>query len=252
MIIKKKSSTLKTRKHKITTKNHKNHKNHKNDKNDNSHTSHNSHNSKTINNDENNNKQYNNSIDYTNRYSMISVNSKFTKKHTLKKRKKYKTFLSKEHTLRRMKRILPKTEDRLIDYLDDNRHNLIQDKIIKDHNLDKYIFNNEKLNCICENIYKKQLTKECDCNQLKKEKSTKNRSSTYSIICKTSLVPNKKKHDTKNILKIRELYTYYIKLRGDTNKYMFLELDEFTLQTIINTYVYKELPNNTINIVNEY
>jgi len=242
MSIKIKSSTLKTRKHKITNKND------KNDKNDNSHNSHNNHNSKTIN---NNDKNINNSIDYTNRYSIISVNSNFSKKHTLKKRKKYKTFLSKEHTLRRMKRILPKTEDRIIDYLDDNRREFIQGKIIKDHNLEKYIFNNDKLNCICENLYKKHLDKECKCNQMKPYSSqVKSDITIHSIICKKQLTPKRKidKIGQLQMLKVVPLSNYYMKLRKETYKYMFIECDKFTIQTLINRYVYKELPNNTINI----
>jgi serine/threonine protein kinase len=51
------------------------------------------------------------------------------------------------------------------------------------------------------------------------------------------------------ILKVVPLYKYYMKMRSQTNKYIFIECDRFTLQTIVNMYVYKELPNNTINLL---
>jgi hypothetical protein len=39
-------------------------------------------------------------------------------------------------------------------------------------------------------------------------------------------------------------------MRIETKNYIFIEVDGFTLQTLINTYVKEELPNNTINIIN--
>ncbi len=54
----------------------------------------------------------------------------------------------------------------------------------------------------------------------------------------------------KDILKVMPLGDYYIKKRDETKKYIFLEMDFFTIQTIINTYVYKELPWNTVAINN--
>ena len=41
-----------------------------------------------------------------------------------------------------------------------------------------------------------------------------------------------------------------MKLRTETKKYAFLELDGFTIQTIINSYIYKLLPHNSVNILN--
>jgi hypothetical protein len=246
MISKKKSSTLKTRKHKIT--------NNKKIANDNN-VSANSYDSKTINNILNkNNLNINNSIDYTNKYSMMSVNSNFTKK--AHKRKKYKTFYSKVHTLRRMKRILPKSFDKLIDFLDDNRREILKGIAINNTNLDKYVFNNEKLNCICENIYKQHLENECKCSQMNTYSSQgKSGASIHSILCKVPLITNKKNkkdktdiNNEKQILKVAPLSNYYLKLRKETEKYIFIEFDGFTIQTLINTYVYKELPNNTVNI----
>ena len=240
MISKKKSSTLKTRKHKITN----------NKKITNNNISANTYDSKTINNININN----NSIDYTNKYSMVTVNSNFTKKGN--KRKKYKTFYSKVHTLRRMKRLLPKSEDKLIEFLDDNKREILKGIAFNNTNLDKYVFNNEKLNCICENIYKQHLENECKCNQMKTYSSQgKSGASIHSILCKVPLITNKKnkkdKTDINNeqqVLKVAPLSNYYLKLRKETEKYIFIEFDGFTIQTLINTYVYKELPNNTVNI----
>ena len=66
---------------------------------------------------------------------------------------------------------------------------------------------------------------------------------------------NKRKRKSKknkrkpNILKVLPLKDYYIKLRQETEKYIFLESDKFTIQTLINSYVYKELPNNAVNVI---
>jgi serine/threonine protein kinase len=113
------------------------------------------------------------------------------------------------------------------------------------------MFNNDKLNCICENIYKQHLDTECKCNQMKTYSSQgKSGAAIHSIICKTQFTPKHKidKIGQKQVLKVVPLSHYYIKLRTETEKYMFIECDGFTIQTLINTYVYKELPHNTVNI----
>ena len=187
------------------------------------------------------NYNYDNNSFSGNKYSIVSINSKFP---TKKGKKKYKTFLSKVHTLRRMKRPYLKDEDRLAEYIDDNRRELLNNKIIKGNVLDKYIFNHNKEKCICENIYKltsKEDKDKCLCSNMKTYSSQdKNGASIHSLKCSNS----------QNILKVSALDTYYMKIRGETKNYIFIELDNFTLQTIINTYVYKLLPYNSINIIN--
>ena len=187
------------------------------------------------------NYNYDNNSFSGNKYSIVSINSKFP---TKKGKKKYKTFLSKVHTLRRMKRPYLKDEDRLAEYIDDNRRELLNNKIIKGNVLDKYIFNHNKEKCICENIYKlisKEDKDKCLCSNMKTYSSQdKNGASIHSLKCSNS----------QNILKVSALDTYYMKMRGETKNYIFIELDNFTLQTIINTYVYKLLPYNSINIIN--
>ena len=53
-----------------------------------------------------------------------------------------------------------------------------------------------------------------------------------------------------NILKVIPISIYYMKIRAQTKNYMFIEFDNFIIQSLINKYVHKELPNNTINIIN--
>jgi len=176
-----------------------------------------------------------------NKYNIVSINSKFA---TQKGKKKYKTFLSKVHTLRRMKRPPPKDEDKIAQYIDDNRRDLVNYKVIKGDVIDKYFFNNDKAKCVCENIYKltsKETEDKCLCSNIKNYNS--------QVISGTS-IHSLKCSNVQTILKVLELDTYYMKMRGETKNYMFIELDGFTLQTIINTYVYKILPHNSINIIN--
>jgi hypothetical protein len=166
--------------------------------------------------------------------------------------KKKTTILSKIRTLKRIKKHIPKTGNKLIYYLDDNRREFAQGKIISDNIIEQYIFNDKKLNCICENIYKQHLNNECKCNQMKTYSSQgKSGAAIHSIICKTPLkLKNKINNiDQKQILKVVPLSNYYMKLRTETDNYIFIELDGFTIQTLINTYVYKELPYNTVNIL---
>ena len=148
---KRKSSTLHTQKHK---------------KNNTSSLNFSSRNSQTLhsNNNSNNNNllskfikskkinyNYDNNSFSKNKYSIVSINSNFP---TQKGKKKYKTFLSKVHTLRRMKRKPTKIYGKLAQYIDDNRRDLANNKVIKGNVLDKYFFNHDKNKCVCENIYK--------------------------------------------------------------------------------------------------
>lgn len=129
-------------------------------------------------------------------------------------------------------------------FISDNKNDLIKGKTIYNNKLDKYIFNESKEKCICENIFSKpetELPDDCECTNIKKNISIdKKGEKTHSIKCMK----------TQEILKTVGLTNYYIKMKTQTNKYMFIEMSSFALQTIINTYVYRELPNNTINIIN--
>ena len=130
-------------------------------------------------------------------------------------------------------------------FITDNKSNLIDGKVIYNKKLDKYIFNENNLKCICKNIlnYKvaKPLPDDCECDYMKTYSSQgKSGANIYSIRCG-------KKNE---VLKVVSLSEYYMKMRAETIKYFFLEMDSFSLQTVINNYLYKELPNNTINIIN--
>ena len=94
---------------------------------------------------------------------------------------------------------------------------------------------------MCDNIFKKNISDECECDYMKTYSSQGFSGATINSI---------KCLKEQNILKVNPLSEYYIKLRKETNKYIFIEMDGFTIQTIINTYVYREVPNNTINIIN--
>ena len=239
MITKKKSSLLKTHK-KIKNPNS------NNSSSNSSNSSNNiSHNSKTIQYKiKKYNDYYNNNIDYDSENSIISINSNFSK--TKKNRKKYKTFLSKVRTLRKMKRKIPIGEDKLSIYIDDHKKKLKSGKIIPINNLNKIFFNHTLDKCICENIYDKKSTinKKCNCNNMKLHKlegsNTKSLYSLYSINCSNK----------QNILKILPLNENYMKMINKTNKYLYIEINKITLSTIINTYVNNVLPNNSINIIN--
>ena len=127
-------------------------------------------------------------------------------------------------------------------YISDNLYDLRRGKTIYKHKLDKYIFNESETKCICPNIINgSELSDDCECEDIKKYKMQgKSGAIIHSISCGKNT----------NILKIVNLSSYYMKIRTETNNYIFIELDNFSLQTLINNYVYNELPNNTINIIN--
>ena len=127
-------------------------------------------------------------------------------------------------------------------YVSDNMDKLRRSKTIYKKKLDKYIFNDSETKCICPNIFNaSEISDDCECGNMKTYSSQgKSGAVIHSIRCGK---------DT-NILKILKMSNYYMKMRTETNSYVFIELDGFTLQTLINTYVYKELPNNTVNIIN--
>lgn len=105
-----------------------------------------------------------------------------------------------------------KKYDNIIEYIDDNRFNLKKGNSIKGNVLDKYFFDSKK-NCMCN--------KTCNSNEIE--------------------ISNKHTKHTKHTMK----------LRLETEKYIFIELDSFTHKKLINTYIYKEIPNNTRNINEE-
>ena len=181
------------------------------------------------------------------------INSHFSKKKKTKNQSK--TFLTKIRTIKKNK-VSQSKKDKIIEFLDDNLYNLKNKKVIQDKKLDSNLFNDDKLKCMCSNLHKLHLEEECKCNTMKTYSSQgKSGASIHSIMCKIETKHNNTTYANQNnyekqILKVVPLNNYYIKLRTETKNYMFVELDGFTIQTLINTYVYNELPLNTVNIVN--
>ena len=135
-------------------------------------------------------------------------------------------------------------KDPLALFITDNRSDLMKGKTIYNNKLDKYIFNESDKKCVCENLFKKsngELPDDCECVHIKTYMSQgKSGAKIHSIIC----------NNKKEVLKTIILKNYYINMRAETNKYMFIEIDYFSIQTIINTYVSRELPTNTVKIIN--
>ena len=137
--------------------------------------------------------------------------------------------------------------DSIISFIDDYSYDLYQGKTIDAKIIEQKLFNHKPANCICQNISldsdanTSALNDDCKCSNIKRYSSQgKSGASINSIEC----------NDVKEILKVLPLGNYYIKKRDETNKYIFLEMDRFTIQTIINTFVYRELPMNSVAINN--
>lgn len=162
-----------------------------------------------------------------------------------------KLFHSHPKTAYRLSRSLfYKTQhpDKIVEFIDDNLHELNQGQTLDANIIEQKLFNHKLENCICQNIDTdtdanklKSLDDNCACSNVKKYSSQgKSGASINSIEC----------NGVKDILKVVPLANYYIKKRDETKKYIFIEMDGFTIQTIINTYVFHELPLNTVAINN--
>jgi hypothetical protein len=204
-------------------------------------------NNSTINNNSHSSSNSSNSNSNSSSNSFFKINNKDSKGN--KNTKKLSNVLHKKT------RILNKESneyDKLSEFIDDNLYKLKKGHSIKGDMLNKYFYNdnhnnvdnnhdnNKQLNCICENIYDIKKDNNCKCSNMKTYKSQSNASSsTHSISCS----------NVKNLLNVLPLDKYYMKLRNETKKYRFIELDRFTLQTVINSYIYKLLPHNSINLL---
>jgi len=140
--------------------------------------------------------------------------------------------------------------DNIVEFIDDRIYELNKGKIIDAEIIEQKLFNHNLENCICQNIdisintdskQSKSLDDNCKCSNVKRYSSQgKSGASINSVEC----------NGDRNILKVVPLSNYYIKKRDETKKYIFIEMDGFTIQTIINTYVFRELPYNTVAINN--
>jgi hypothetical protein len=150
--------------------------------------------SKSLYNNINNNNFNNNLNDTENTITFTVSNSNFSKsKKTKSKNNTTKTFLTKTKTITKDK-ITQSKKDKIIEFLDDNLYNLKNKKIIEKKKLDTYLFNDNKLNCICHHLYKLHLEEECKCNTMKTYSSQgKSGASIHSIMCKIENPTSKNK-----------------------------------------------------------
>jgi len=166
---------------------------------------------------------------------MITKKSRYTKKsrHTKKSRTINKTKKLKNNE---------KALSLLIEFINQHIESFKKGIIFKNETLDNIIFNRASSSqCICENIFKEHLDNTCSCNNMKTYTSQgKSGAEIHAIKC----------NNNNTILKINKIKYYYMKMRDMTKKYMFCEFDRTTLQTVINTYVYNELPYNTVELIN--
>ena len=129
----------------------------------------------------------------------------------------------------------------LIEFIKQNIESFKKGIIFKNEILDNVIFNKSLSKCICENIFKEHLDNTCSCDNMKTYSSQgKSGAEIHSIKC----------NKNNNILKVNKISNYYMKMRDITKTYMFCEFDRTTLQTVINTYVYNELPYNSVELIN--
>ena len=129
----------------------------------------------------------------------------------------------------------------LIEFIKQNLESLNKGMIVKNEALDSIILNTSSSKCICENIFKEHLDDNCSCNSMK----------TYSSQGKSgSVIHSIKCNQHNNVLKVNKISNYYMKMRDTTSKYILCEFDRNTLQTVINTYVYNELPYNSVELIN--
>ena len=137
-------------------------------------------------------------------------------------------------------------KDKILNFIDTNIDKLLKGYVFHHSTLDKPLFNHLDKNCICENIFNNKIKKECECDNIELYPSQgKSRANIYSINCSNSSKEKKAK-----ILKVMSFSNYYIRLNQETKKYIYLETDRFTIQTLIHYYVYKDLPTNCIKLNN--
>ena len=151
-----------------------------------------------------------------------------------------KRFYTKTKTARRIVRE-PLVKDKFAQYLDDNYKKLMKGDYLIGKDLSKLIFNDQEENCICKNIFKKELPEGCKCYDMEKYKvQGKSGATLYHITCNENNVQNPR------ILKVIPTVNYFVQLTQKTNKYLYLEMSRNILQILISKYVENELPLNTL------
>ena len=203
-------------------------------------------------NDKNNSNDSNNFIEISNN-NIVSISMRFTTNR----------FYTNPKTARRIIR-KPLIEDRIIEFIDDHIKS-----IVKNGN----ILSKELLQFLDIDLFKAKPNDECICNNFKSYKKL-NALNTFNESCSCSnLTPQKppihsqSKHlNTKNfIIQCNDYinddetdnnllitsnkdknFKPFIKFRFQTENYYFLEIDHFTITTLIHRYINQYLPHNTL------
>ena len=208
------------------------------------HTRINKPNNKQNNNNSTRNNSSTRSNSNSNSNSFLRINSKDSKYS--KNTKKLSNALHKNYKKNKTFKKKSNEYDKVSEFIDDNLHKLKKGHSIKGDILTNYFYNDNKQNCICEHIYGAKIDNHCKCNTMKNYSSQNSLQNNSSV---SKNVHSMKCSQVNHILKVLPLDKYYMTLRTETKKYRFIELDKFTLQTIINDYVYKLLPDNSINLI---
>ena len=94
-----------------------------------------------------------------------------------------KRFYTKTKTARRLIRE-PLVKDKFGQFLDDNYKKLKKGNILKENELNRWIFDELDENCICKNIFKKELPEDCKCYDMEKYKQQgKSGAIIYKLTC---------------------------------------------------------------------
>lgn len=144
--------------------------------------------------------------------------------------------------------------NKILEFLNNNIDYLKKNKFLEiKKNSELFNVNKNDKNCICQNILNKKIDKKCNCSNLEKYKQQGySGANIYSITCKNNneITQNKNNQIQSNfIVKTLEKPLFYFKYKLETPKYIYLEIDRFTLQTIISILIHDQLPHNSLNII---
>jgi hypothetical protein len=150
----------------------------------------------------------------------------------------------------------PLIKDKFQELLDDNikylvQHGKIPSKSLSRKGFNSVIFKSVSKNCVCDNIFNRQLDESCRCDniirtQKNKKSSHKKINNIEGIECRDTV--NFFDGTQINKLSITKLSSRYIKLKGQILNNYNIELDTPTFTIIVNNYIKTELPFNALEI----
>ena len=155
-----------------------------------------------------------------------------------------KRFYTKTKTARRLPRE-PMVKDKFGQFLDDNYKKLLNYDYIKDKDINQWVFDDDTEKCICQNLFKRELPEDCKCYDMEKYKvQGKSSAVIYKLTCSQN----------PRIMKVIPINYYFIQAIPEVNKYskkyIYLEMSRSVLEILISKYVEKQLPHNTLKILN--